>query len=419
MAYPKVYRIEQNFDSSHISDIPGRVHREISRLDLQGRLKPGDTVAVTAGSRGIANIAMIVKSVVTELQTLGARPFIVPAMGSHGGATIEGQQSVLERFGITETSMGVPIRATMETIQLGTTSQGIPVFVDRFAFAADHIAVVNRIKPHTDFSGEIESGLTKMMAIGLGKRQGATHYHRANIQYGYYTVITSVASVVLQQCKILFALGIVENAYEQTAIIEGMRPSEIAIQERQLLRQAKSFLARIPFDFGDILIVDEMGKNISGTGIDTNVVGRTVSQRERPPAKPSFTRIVVRDLSPDTYGNATGIGLADVVTRKLVDKIDFSPTYINAVTSTNIEGSRIPLTCATDQEAVETAISTSGVSSPQACRLVWIKNTLKLNQLIASEAYLDEIQEKNHLRILEPLGELAFTANGDLAGRFQ
>ena len=167
------------------------------------------------------------------------------------------------------------------------------------------------------------------------------------------------------------------------------------------------------------MIVDEMGKNISGTGIDTNVVGRTVSQRERPPAKPSFTRIVVRDLSPDTYGNATGIGLADVVTRKLVDKIDFSPTYINAVTSTNIEGSRIPLTCATDQEAVETAISTSGVSSPQACRLVWIKNTLKLNQLIASEAYLDEIQKKNHLRILEPLGELAFTANGDLAGRFQ
>ncbi len=419
MPYPKIFRLQQNFDATHITNIPGQVRREISRLDLSTRLKPGDSVAVTAGSRGVANIATIIKSVVDELRAHKALPFIVPAMGSHGGATAEGQISVLERYGITETSMAVPIRATMETTQIGKTPQGIPVFVDRLALSADHIVVVNRIKPHTDFDGEIESGTTKMMAIGLGKHQGAMHYHRANIQYGYYTVITSVASVVLQQCKILFALGIVENAYDQTAIIEAMLPSEITTHEKQLLRQARASLARIPFDSGDVLIVDEMGKNISGTGIDTNVVGRTVSQWERPPIRPRFNRIVIRDLSSDTYGNATGVGLADIVTRRLVDKIDFKPTYINAITSTNIEGSRIPLTCATDQEAVETAISTSGVTSAESCRLVWIKNTLKLDDLIASESYLDEIQSRTHLRVIEPLGELAFTASGDLAARFQ
>jgi len=418
MLFPKVYKIQQDFDATHITDIPGGLRREISRLNLASRLKPGDSVAVTAGSRGIANIAVILRNVVDELKVHKAIPFIIPAMGSHGGATAEGQTSVLERYGITEASMGVPIRATMETKQIGETPQGIPVFVDKLALSADHIAVVNRIKPHTDFDGEIESGTTKMMAIGMGKHQGALHYHRANIKFGYHTVITSVASVVLQQCKILFALGIVENAYDQTAIISAMLPSEIFNQEKQLLRQAKAYLARIPFDFGDVLIVDEMGKNISGTGIDTNVVGRTVSQWERPPIKPRFNRIVVRDLSPSTYGNATGVGLADIVTRRLVDKIDFKPTYINAITSTNIEGSRIPLTCATDQEAVETAISTSGVTSAGACRLVWIKNTLKLDELIASEAYLDEIQSRTHLRVVQPLGELAFTASGDLAIRF-
>jgi hypothetical protein len=418
MGYPKICRIQQDFDSSRVANIPEQVSRQIVRLNLENRLKPGDAVAVTAGSRGIANIAAILKSVVNELQKMKACPFIVPAMGSHGGATAEGQLSVLGYYGITEALMGVPIRATMETTQIGETQQGIPVFVDRFALSADHIVVVNRIKPHTDFDGEIESGLTKMMAIGMGKQQGAIQYHRAGIRHGYYTVITSVASEVLKHCKILFALGIVENAYDQTAVLEAMVPFEIAIRERQLLRLARSHLARVPFDFGDVLIIDEMGKNISGTGIDTNVVGRAVSQREPPPLKPWFTRIVVRDLSKESSGNAAGVGLADVVTRKLVDKIDFKATYINAITSTNIEASRIPLSCATDQEAIETAISTSGVKAVEDCRLVWIRNTLKLDQLIASEAYLEEIQSKPNVRVLESLGELAFASDGNLVERF-
>jgi hypothetical protein len=413
MPFPKVLRIQQNFSPSHISDIPGRISEEIGRLNLSERLKPRQTVAITAGSRGVANIATILGALVNELKRLGAMPLIVPAMGSHGGGTADGQKSVLEHYGITETTMGVPIKATMETTQIGETPQGIPVFLDNYALEADHVVVVNRIKPHTDFDGDIESGLCKMMAIGLGKQKGATYYHRANIKYGYYTVITNVARVVRQNCRILFGLGIVENAYDETAIIEAMLTPDMETREKKLLSVAKTNLARIPFDQGDVLVVDEMGKNISGAGMDTNVIGRNVSQRERAPVKPSFTRIFVRDLSQESYGNAVGIGLADLVSRRLVNKIDYRPTYINAITSTNVEAARIPVTFDTDLEAIETAFATCG-NSLDACRLVWIKNTLKLDQFIATEALLNEIESQPDLKVLETIGELPFDESGNL-----
>ncbi len=415
MALPKIFRVQQNFDSTCITDIPKKISQELSKLNLSPRVKPGDTVAVTGGSRGVANIDVIIKSVVDELKALGARPFIIPAMGSHGGGTAEGQRSVLEHYGITEATMGVPIKATMETTQVGETPQGIPVFLDNHALQADHIAVVNRIKPHTDFDGDIESGISKMMAIGLGKHKGAIHYHRANIKYGYYTVITHVAEVVKSNCKILFGLGVVENAYDQTAFIEAMLTPDILENEKRLLQIAKTSLARIPFDQGDVLVVDEMGKNISGAGMDTNVIGRTVSQRERGPMKPFFTRIFVRDLSEESYGNAVGVGLADLVTQRLVNKIDFKPTYINAITSTNVEAARIPVTFDNDREAMETAFSTCGADDEASCRMIWIRNTLKLDQFIASEALLDEIHQKQNLKVLEPLGELRFGDEGNLA----
>ena len=413
MSFPKVLRVQQNFDSTHITDIPTKVSEQIGKLGLSGRLKTGQTVAITAGSRGVANIAVIIRAVVDELRKLGVRPFIIPAMGSHGGGTADGQQLVLEHYGITETSMGAPIRATMETTQIGETPQGVPVFLDNYALEADHVVVVNRIKPHTDFDGDIESGLCKMMAIGLGKHTGAIHYHRANIKHGYYTVITNVSRVVRNNCKILFGLGIVENAYDETAVIEAMPTAEIEECERRLLAVAKASLARIPFDQGDVLVVDEMGKNISGAGMDTNVIGRNVSQRERPPLKPSFTRIFVRDLSAESYGNAVGIGLADLVSRRLVNKIDYTPTYINAITSTNVEAARVPVTFDTDRDAIETAFSTCG-NSVEACRMIWIKNTLKLDQFIATEALMDEIGSKPHLKVLERLGELPFDGRGNL-----
>jgi len=413
MSFPKVVRVQQNFDATCITDIPATVAEQIDKLGLQGRLKPGQTVAITGGSRGVANIAVIIRSVVNELRKLGVRPFIIPAMGSHGGGTAEGQKLVLEHYGITEASMGAPIRATMETTQVGETPQGIPVFLDNYALEADHVVVVNRVKPHTDFDGDIESGLCKMMAIGLGKHTGAIQYHRANIKHGYYAVITNVARVVRANCKILFGLGIVENAYDETAVIEAMLTPEIENSERRLLTLAKTSLARLPFDQGDVLVIDEMGKNISGAGMDTNVIGRNVSQRERGPIKPWFTRIFVRDLSKESYGNATGIGLADLVSRRLVDKIDFKPTYINAITSTNVEAARIPVTFETDREAMDTAFSTCG-NSVEACRMIWIKNTLKLDQFIATEALLDEIESKPHLKVLEQLGELSFDGKGNL-----
>jgi hypothetical protein len=252
-----------------------------------------------------------------------------------------------------------------------------------------------------------------MMAIGLGKHTGAIQYHRANIKHGYYTVITSVSRVVRANCKILFGLGIVENAYDETAMIEAMLTPEIENSERRLLAVAKSNLARIPFDQGDVLVVDEMGKNISGAGMDTNVIGRNGEPAgKQMSVNPVYTNFV-RDLTEESYGNAVGIGLADLVSRRLVNKIDYSPTYINAITSTNVEAARVPVTFDTDREAMETAFSTCG-NSVEACRMIWIKNTLKLDQFIATEALLDEIGSKSHLKVLERLGELSFDGKGNL-----
>ncbi|MDE2667040.1 MAG: lactate racemase domain-containing protein [Acidobacteriota bacterium] len=418
MAFPKVVRVRQRFHSTRVEDIPDRVAREVGRLDLSGRLKPGDSVAITAGSRGVANIAAITRSLAEELKKRGARPFIVPAMGSHGGGTAEGQRGVLERYGITEVSMGVPVRATMETLPIGESPEGVPVVLDRNALEADHIAVVNRIKPHTDFDAEIESGLTKMLAIGLGKHQGAIRYHRANKRYGYYRVLTGVAEVVRRRCSILLGLGIVENGYDQTGAIEAMTSAELFEVEKRLLRVAKSWLARIPIDRGDLLLVDEMGKNVSGTGMDTNVIGRRASSGKPFAGAPRFSRIVVRDLTPESYGNAIGVGMADVVTRRLVDKIDTRPTYVNALTSTNLESVRIPVTVDSDREALETAISTSGAPSGEDCRMVWIRNTLKLDRFVASEALLDEVEANRDLQVLGCPGELGFDAQGNLKDLF-
>ena len=414
MGFPKVVRVRQRFQSTRVADIPARVAREVGRLDLSSRLNPGDSVAITAGSRGVANIAAITRSLAEELKKRGARPFIVPAMGSHGGGTAEGQRGVLERYGITEASMGVPVRATMETLPIGESPEGVPVVLDRNALEADHIAVVNRIKPHTDFDAEIESGLTKMLAIGLGKHQGAIRYHRANKRYGYYRVLTGVAEVVRRRCSILLGLGIVENGYDQTGVIEAMTSGELFEVEKRLLKVAKSWLARIPFDRGDLLLVDEMGKNVSGTGMDTNVIGRRASSGKPFAGAPSFSRIVVRDLTPESYGNAIGVGMADVVTRRLVDKIDTRPTYVNALTSTNLESVRIPVTVDSDREALETAISTSSAPSAKDCRMVWIRNTLKLDCFVASEALLDEVGGNRDLQVLGNPGELDFDGQGNL-----
>jgi len=412
--YPNMYRIRQTFEGPAVKDIPATVAAELARIDVASVIKPGQTVALTAGSRGVANIATIIKATVQYLQAIGAKPFVIPAMGSHGGGTAEGQLDVLSHYGITEATMGVPLRASMEVVQIGDTPDGLPVWLDKYASEADHIGVINRIKPHTDFSGAIESGLMKMMTIGLGKYHGAQHYHRANVQYGYEHVIRTVGRTVLQQARIAFGLGVVENGYDQTAIIRAVLAPQLEETELELQALAKKLVARLPFDFIHLLIVEEMGKNISGAGMDTKVIGRIMNIIEPPPRHPRILRIYVRDLHDDSYGNATGVGLADFVSRRLVNKIDPTATYINCLTGLSPESARIPITVDADREAVEAALGTIGLVKPEEARIVRIKNTLLLEELDVSEALLAEVKPRDNLEILWGPKPLTFDSTGTL-----
>jgi hypothetical protein len=412
--YPNMYRIRQRFEGPAVQDIPATVAAELARAHVAAVIKPGQTVALTAGSRGVANIATIVKATADYLKTIGAKPFVIPAMGSHGGGTADGQLDVLRHYGITEASIGVPLRATMEVVQIGETPDGLPVWLDKYASEADHIGVVNRVKPHTDFSGAIESGLLKMMTIGLGKYHGAQHYHRANVQFGYEHIIRTVGRTVLQQARIAFGLAVIENGYDQTAIIQAVMAPDLEETELKLQALSKKLAARLPFDFIHLLIVEEMGKNISGAGMDTKVIGRIMNIIEPPPKHPRILRIYVRDLHDDSYGNATGVGLADFVSRRLVDKIDPTATYINCLTGLSPESARIPITFDTDREAVEAALGTIGMVRPEEARIVRIKNTLLLEELDVSEACLPEIQQRENLEVLWGPKGLVFDSGGGL-----
>jgi hypothetical protein len=409
MALPKMIRVRQTFPRPRVTDIPTAVTQTLGAAAL--RVKPGDTVAVGAGSRGIANIDVIVGAAVRWLKALGARPFVFPAMGSHGGGTAEGQLSVLDHYGITEATMGCPVRATMDVVQVGE-ALGLPVWLDKLAAEADWIGIVNRVKPHTDFKGSIESGLFKMMTIGLGKHKGAIQYHRANIHHGYETVITSVGREMLAKARIGFGVGIVENGYDETAVVEAFAPEALESGERRLLKSAREWMARLPFSPIDVLIVEEMGKNISGSGMDTNVIGRPSNPHEPFPNDPKILWIVTLDLTEESYGNAVGIGNADFTTRRLVDKIDMKPTLINAITACAPGGAKVPATFDTDREAVETALSCIGLTPPDKARVIRIKNTLMLGQIEVSEAYAAEIAKRPDLTPIGDASPLPFDAAG-------
>jgi hypothetical protein len=414
MALPRMIRVRQTFPRPRVADIPRAVIETLGAAAL--RVKSGDTVAVGAGSRGIANIDVVVGATVRWLKDLGARPFVFPAMGSHGGGTAEGQLSVLEHYGITEATMGCPVRATMEVVQVGE-ALGLPVWLDKLASEADWIGIVNRVKPHTDFKGSIESGLFKMMTIGLGKHKGAIQYHRANIHHGYETVITAVGREMLIKSRIGFGVGIVENGYDETALIEAFRPEDLEAGERRLLKSAREWMARLPFSPIDVLIVEEMGKNISGSGMDTNVIGRPSNPHEPFPNDPKILWIVTLDLTEESYGNAVGIGNADFTTRRLVDKIDMKPTLINAITACAPGGAKVPATFDTDREAVETALSCIGLTPPDKARVIRIKNTLMLGEIEVSEAYAAEIAKRPDLTPIGDASPLPFDAAGRIASR--
>ena len=411
MAFPRMARVRQTFPRPRVADIPRAVAEALDAA--RHPIARGDTVAVGAGSRGVANIDVIVGATVRWLLDLGARPFVFPAMGSHGGGTPEGQLSVLERYGITAATMGCPVRATMDVVQVGE-ALGMPVWLDRDAAEADRIGLVNRVKPHTDFKGSIESGLFKMMTIGLGKYRGAIQYHRANIRYGYETVITTVGREMLGKARIGFGLGIVENGYDETARIEAFSAESLEAGERRLLEVAREWMARLPFDRLDVLVVEQMGKNISGSGMDSNVIGRPTNPHEPFPADPKILWIVVLDLTEESYGNAAGIGNADFTTRRLVDKIDMKATLINCITACAPNGAKVPATYDTDREAIEAALSCIGLTSPEEARVVRVTSTLMLGEIDVSEVLWPEVSKRADLTRLTDPASLPFDAAGRL-----
>ena len=415
MDFPHMMRIRQTFDDTALDDIPGEITGQLANLKLESSVKKGQTVAVACSSRGLANYGIIVKAVVSFLKQLKLDPFLIPAMGSHGAATAAGQKRVLEHLGIDEEDVAALIRSSLEIVQIGETENHIPVYLDKLASEADHIVLINRIKKHTEFEHEFESGLLKMMAIGLGKQEGAATYHEAMLTYGYPGVILAVARKVMQDANLLFGVGTVENGYGQTARIGVGLKENIEEMEKELLTSAKAYAPSLPFDEADIILIDEMGKEISGTGFDTKVVGRIGLPLVTPePERPKIKRIVVSDLTEGSEGNAVGVGIADIITQRLLDKIDMDALNMNTITGVCPEMGKIPLTVKNDYEAIEIAIKCVGLIPREKLKIMRIKNTALLSEVEISEAYEDEISKREDLEVLSPKREMEFDAAGNL-----
>ncbi|HEY6167549.1 MAG TPA: lactate racemase domain-containing protein [Verrucomicrobiae bacterium] len=415
MNFPRIFRVRQTFERTRVADVPGEARRELEKLNLRERVRPGETVAITAGSRGIANIHLIIKAAVDFFKGLSAQPFIVAAMGSHGGGTPEGQRRILADYGITEDFCGCPVRCNMETVVLDRTAEGIPVHFARDAADANHVFVVNRVKPHTRLEGELQSGLMKMMLIGLGKHDGATVYHRAFADYSFDQIVRSVARRVMDKGRVLGGLGIVENAYDETALLRAVLPHELEEQEKQLLALARRWLPRLPFSHADILLVDEIGKEISGCGMDTNVIGRkALIHQAAPDETPKIKRVIVRGLTEQTHGNATGIGYAEFCLTRVVKAMDTRSTWINVTTSGYPAVGMIPPHYDTDREALEVALGTIGLVEAPRVKLLWIRNTLDVVEVECSEAYLEAARGRSDLEVLSEPRPLPFDAAGNL-----
>ncbi len=381
---PQMVPVTQRFDDSHIEDIPGEVRN--TAVPFAEQMESGSTAAILVGSRGISNIDRIVKALIDTLVEAGIQPFIVPAMGSHGGGTPEGQTGVLGSYGITEATMGVSIKASMQTDVLGKTPGGIEVHFSEAALSADYVIPVGRVKPHTDFSGRIESGLCKMLAIGGGKHNGCSRLHREGFA-ALSHIIPEAAEVILEKVNVPFGLAIIENAYEKTHTVEAVPGNRILSREPALLELAKSLMPRIQYDEIDVLIIEQIGKNISGTGMDPNITGRD-SYGHVPGALPMVKRIIIKDLSEGSHGNAIGLGMGDFILKAALDKIDFSATYTNGIASGNPEGIRIPVVVGTEENAIRAALQTCHGTDIHNPKIVRIKDTLHLSEIEVSENML-------------------------------
>ena len=389
-------KIRQRFPAPLLADIEGTVTAQLAGMCAQ--IRPGASIAIGAGSRGIANIARVVRATAAFLRDRGAKPFIVPAMGSHGGATAEGQAALLASYGITESAMGCPVRATMDVVQLPNDGLPTRLFMDRFAWESDGVIVINRIKPHTDFHGPFESGLAKMIVIGLGKERQAFEMHSYGV-HGLRDLVPKAAEQILTTGKIIGGLALVENAYDETMHIEAVPAGDILKREPEILALARENMPRLPVDDLDVLIVDQLGKNISGTGMDTNIIGRIRILGQPEPEAPRIKMIVVSDLTEESHGNATGVGFADVTTRRLQEKIDFEVTYKNVITAGFPERAKLPVVAASDREALDIALRCAGCRDVSRARVLRIRDTLHLDELLASDAVVEELRGRTNIEV--------------------
>jgi hypothetical protein len=417
MVLPRLLLVRQNFPDRRIADLPAAVRKEMAASGFADRLKPGSRVAIGVGSRGISRIDVIARGVVDYWKERGMRPFLFPAMGSHGAATAEGQAAVLAHYGITEASMGCPLVSQLEVVSLGRTPEGIEAFMDRAAYEADGVMPVARVKWHTDFDGKLESGLFKMMAIGFGKFAGAQRYHAYARRMGLGNMVRSVGRQALKSGKILGGLAILEDAWHNTAKLEAVPVDAMERREEEDLALVKSWMARLPANL-DILVMDEIGKNISGAGFDTKIVNRCVNGEYNPwPGVPTCERVFIRDMNALSYGNAVGIGMADVVHDRLLGRIDWEATRVNVLTSTTPANARVPLHFPTDRECLERMAPTVGKLDLGEVTYGWIRNTLELGRMAVSEQLRGEI-ERNPLLEIENVVEFEFDGHGDLVSPF-
>jgi len=410
----KVRKIKQSFNNTKIDNLSEYIHQSFKKSDLKKRIKLGNKIGITVGSRGITNIKLIVKEIISELKNLNTLPFILPAMGSHGGANSQGQKEVLASYGITEEEMGVPILSSMETIQIGKVEDRIPIYFSKDAMKADGIVALNRVKVHTDFKSNIaESGMSKILVIGLGKATGARSIHSLGV-YGLKNVIPQAAELIIKKAPIVQGIGILENSYDQTMKISFVPPEDIIRADSELLKISKEVMPMLPMDELDVVIAQEIGKNISGTGFDTNVIGRLYINGEKEIMKPMIKRLIVFDITEESHGNALGIGLADITTKQLVNKINYKDMYANTITSTFLNRAKIPIIADSEKEAVEIAVKTCWKLEQNDVKLLIMKNTLDLEYLYVSKVAWEEIKTNQDIEVCGDWRKLSFNDNGKI-----
>lgn len=408
---PRMVRIQQKFDNTALEQPAEVTKQQLLKKGTLDTIKPNQHVAIAVGSRGIANIALVTKVVIDAVKAVGAFPFIVPCMGSHGGATAEGQADVLHHLGINEQSMGVPIRSSMEVVELDRLDNGLPIYCDLIASQADAIIVINRVKPHTAFRGRIESGMLKMVAIGLGKQKGAEACHQLGFKHMADNV-PAMARIMIERLPIVFGIAMVENAYDQTRLIEAIPANELESREPALLELAKANMPKLFFDRLDVLVIDYIGKNISGDGMDPNITGRYPTPYAH--GGPDVSKMVVLGLTKESKGNANGVGTADFTTRRLTDMADWNATYMNGLTSTVCAPTKIATTLETDVLAIKAAVKTCNILDYTTCRMVRIQDTLHLGEIEISENLVEEASKYAEITILSEAYELDFDEFGQL-----